>query len=1198
MKKINMKRIMFSLLSVIMLITMALPAAATPVLAGEDGAANVTAGSENVISVDCIVISPDAALIKAGGEENQSYSAEAFDARDNGLGDVTQDTKFTIQPEAGGSWEGNTYISGEPGDWVVTGTYISGEADTANLYILETAAYPGGSLVSPHRASVSSGTKKPAKLTPVVAASIGDHDITFVSHTFDGTYSTWTYSVTSGSSPALSHWAISWCDETAIEDVSETPWEYGTDPNTGITGIKFDKGYSGGETRTVWFRLEGDHAEGLVKVGTKAGGNIAHGWVTGPLCGPPHLETAKSATDACINGEAEITLEVTGAGEPVPLPLDIMLIIDRSGSMEGAKLAAAKSAATTFVNLLDPANDRSGLVSFSYRDCLKWFLFWCIEWGPWYAILDQGLTPIQSDVTTAIAGLTADGNTGIGDGINMATDELMGNGRVRPPVVYAEILLSDGRNNVGADPIDAAYDAAGNNIVIYAIGLGPDVDAALMQNIADITGGTYYYAPDASDLEHIYEEIAGELSNIAGTNVVVTEVLPTGVNYVDGSASPPPSSWSGQTLTWNLGIISIGVTETITFDVTFDGTISPGSLVIDVYPDTRVDYTNYESLPAFAVFPLTEITVFEAPTASITPDPAIVCVGVNLQLHGNPSGGSGTYTTHSWTGDGAAHLLDPNVQNPIFNSGTADTYDLTYTVTDSNGCVGSDDIQVTVELCLCTLTVTSTGCCDIQVGSLGTVSAGTSNTFTVPCGTDVTLTADDSDVCCDFDNWTGDATGTDNPVTIHIDGNKSVTGHCTGTGPFSLTVTSDGCCPIDVSGAATGTVPAGESRDYTVSCGSVINVSADDSGACCVFDSWSDNGAQAHDITVTADQTVTATCSPTGSVTLTVTSDGCCPIDVSGAATGTVPAGESRDYTVSCGSVINVSADDSGACCVFDSWSDNGAQAHDITVTADQTVTATCSPTGSVTLTVTSDGCCPVKADGAVVTTPYTHDYACGTDVEIEAVDGVCCTFDNWTVDGVSQGTTNPISVTMTADHDATATCTAPEGPTATASNDGPYHLGDTINLTGGPAGMASYNWTGPDGWTSSDQNPTRANATAAMAGAYTLTVTDPNGCTDYDTTDVVIIGVPGITVDKSVDKPVIHSGELVTYTIVVTNTGGCDLTVDVVDDVLGTIATGVPLASGASRTYNPTANPTATVTNTVTATGTDSDWRNGIRQR
>jgi uncharacterized repeat protein (TIGR01451 family) len=90
------------------------------------------------------------------------------------------------------------------------------------------------------------------------------------------------------------------------------------------------------------------------------------------------------------------------------------------------------------------------------------------------------------------------------------------------------------------------------------------------------------------------------------------------------------------------------------------------------------------------------VTIHANPTVAISPDPAEVCEGVNLQLFGNPAGGSGSYTTHSWTGAGATYLDDITAENPIFNHITPGTYSLTYTVTDSNSCTSSDSIDVVV----------------------------------------------------------------------------------------------------------------------------------------------------------------------------------------------------------------------------------------------------------------------------------------------------------------------------------------------------------------------------------------------------------------------------------------------------------------------------------------------------------------------
>lgn len=83
-----------------------------------------------------------------------------------------------------------------------------------------------------------------ALISPVSAVpiAIGNHTITFVSHTYDSDtcISRWTYTVISGSSPSLSHWVMDWCNVSALVGCSETlGCEYVTnDHGTGMTGIK------------------------------------------------------------------------------------------------------------------------------------------------------------------------------------------------------------------------------------------------------------------------------------------------------------------------------------------------------------------------------------------------------------------------------------------------------------------------------------------------------------------------------------------------------------------------------------------------------------------------------------------------------------------------------------------------------------------------------------------------------------------------------------------------------------------------------------------------------------------------------------------------------------------------------------------------------------------------------------------------
>ncbi len=136
----------------------------------------------------------------------------------------------------------------------------------------------------------------------------------------------------------------------------------------------------------------------------------------------------------------------------------------------------------------------------------------------------------------------------------------------------------------------------------------------------------------------------------------------------------------------------------------------------------------------------------------------------------------------------------------------------------------------------------------------------------------------------------------------------------------------------------------------------------------------------------------------------------------------------------------------------------------------------------------------------------------------------------------------------------ATTDVTVNEKPTATASSNSPVSEGETLELYGGPAGMTSYSWTGPDSFSSTLISPTVSiSATMDMAGTYTLIVTNTYGCSDSDTTYVTVVAtdenqgrfVPQhssasysntIEVDISVNAAGFKSGQIkLTYTSTLT---------------------------------------------------------------
>ncbi len=178
---------------------------------------------------------------------------------------------------------------------------------------------------------------------------------------------------------------------------------------------------------------------------------------------------------------------------------DVVLAIDSSSSMRGksgsvTKLDAAKSAALSFIELLDLGEDQAAVVSFDER-----------------ARLDAPLTEQSDELAHAIAAIVTHEGTRLDLALALSTQELT-SVRVRPENNQVIILLTDGQPTEGTsnDVLAEAQSAKANSLLIYAVGLGDDVDADLLSRVT--TDPSFVLlAPDASDLNRIYEEIAGSL---------------------------------------------------------------------------------------------------------------------------------------------------------------------------------------------------------------------------------------------------------------------------------------------------------------------------------------------------------------------------------------------------------------------------------------------------------------------------------------------------------------------------------------------------------------------------------------------------------------------------------------------------------------------------------------------------------------
>ncbi|WP_170111412.1 HYR domain-containing protein, partial [Mangrovibacterium marinum] len=218
------------------------------------------------------------------------------------------------------------------------------------------------------------------------------------------------------------------------------------------------------------------------------------------------------------------------------------------------------------------------------------------------------------------------------------------------------------------------------------------------------------------------------------------------------------------------------------------------------------------------------------------------------------------------------------------------------------------------------------------------------------------------------------------------------------------------------------------------------------------------------------------------------------------------------------------------------------------------------------------------------ITTPnysFTADYRptdiVGTESEIAA--GAWTGALPWTKGNVAGGNTITFSG-LTGDVNITG-ITA-DDPTVTASvAPNPVCEGSDISLSAIPTGDApfTYEWTGPNSFTSTDQNPTRTNLSTADAGDYTVTVTDGNGFTASDAVSVTVNTMPAFTACPS--SPVTVNtiagtcAATAIYTVAATGTPAPDLTYS-----FSAPTSGSGNGTGSGSTFN-----LGTTTVTVTAT-------------
>jgi Ca-activated chloride channel homolog len=201
-------------------------------------------------------------------------------------------------------------------------------------------------------------------------------------------------------------------------------------------------------------------------------------------------------------------------GEGKRVPANVMLVIDKSGSMQGERIEQAKEAALMAVERLGE-KDVLGVVTYSDEA---------------QVLSPTGRLRNASQVRADIRRLRADGRTALHAGVSRGVSELKE--FVDPYAVNRVILLSDGQANVGPSTpkeLEAlGREAAKQGITVTTIGLGLGYNEDLMTKLALASDGNHAFVEEPDDLVDIFNEEFGDVMAAIGSDVDIIIECPDG----------------------------------------------------------------------------------------------------------------------------------------------------------------------------------------------------------------------------------------------------------------------------------------------------------------------------------------------------------------------------------------------------------------------------------------------------------------------------------------------------------------------------------------------------------------------------------------------------------------------------------------------------------------------------------------------
>jgi Ca-activated chloride channel family protein len=226
----------------------------------------------------------------------------------------------------------------------------------------------------------------------------------------------------------------------------------------------------------------------------------------------PYLDSRQSASQR----QLAISLQAIAAAALGHAPLNLGLILDHSGSMNGPPLETVKEAAERLIDQLEPT-DAVSVVIFDHQA----------------KVLVPAQSVSQPDILKRrIGSLKASGGTAIDEGLKLGIEQAA---KTKQDKVSQLLLLTDGENEHGDNDrcLKLAQVAADYNLTLNTLGFGDHWNQDVLERIADAGGGTLCYIPSPETAVAEFNRLLSRAQSVFLTNAYLHLQLMPGVRLAE-----------------------------------------------------------------------------------------------------------------------------------------------------------------------------------------------------------------------------------------------------------------------------------------------------------------------------------------------------------------------------------------------------------------------------------------------------------------------------------------------------------------------------------------------------------------------------------------------------------------------------------------------------------------------------------------